>query len=61
MGIFDKASEMTDKIDDVKALVEEHADKLPGGLGDKVVELLDKVDALTDKLPGGDDAAANEA
>ncbi len=61
MGIFDKASEITDKIDDVKALVEEHADKLPGGIGDKVVDMLDKVEAMADKLPGGGDDAPAEA
>ncbi|MEZ5340245.1 MAG: hypothetical protein R2706_02010 [Acidimicrobiales bacterium] len=55
MGIFDKAKDLG-KLDDIadkaKEALEEHGDKLPGGLGDKAADALDKVADLTDKLPG---------
>ena len=49
MGILDNAKGMADKAKDA---VEEHGDKLPGGLGDKAKDALDKAEGLTDKLPG---------
>lgn len=58
MGIFDKAKDMAgdadlgDIVDKAKDAVEEHGDKIPGGLGDKAADALDKASDLTDKLPG---------
>ncbi len=52
MGMFDKAKDLADKAQEA---VEEHGDKLPGGLGDKAKDALDKVDDLTDKIPGQKD------
>ncbi len=56
MGIFDKAKDMAgnadELIDTAKDAVAEHGDKLPGGVGDKAAEALDKADELKDKLPG---------
>lgn len=56
MGIFDKAKDLAgnadELIDKAKDVVEEHGDKLPGGLGDKAKDLLDKADEAADKLPG---------
>jgi hypothetical protein len=54
VGIMDNAKDALGKIDDVKDLVEEHGDKLPGGLGDKAKEALDKVEQIADKIPGQD-------
>lgn len=61
MGIFDKAKDMAgdvnvgDIVDKAQDAVEEHGDKLPGGLGDKAAGALDKLEGLTDKLPGQGD------
>ena len=56
MGIFDKAKDLVGKADDAADLAKEHADKLPGDMGDKVADIADKVDEATDKIPGmGDD------
>ncbi len=52
MGMFDKAKDALDKVDE---LADEHADKLPGDLGDKAKEAIDKVDELVDKIPGQKD------
>ncbi|MEZ5379967.1 MAG: hypothetical protein R2733_25965 [Acidimicrobiales bacterium] len=52
MGMFDKAKELADQ---AEKAVEEHGDKLPGGLGDKAKYALDKVDSITDKIPGQKD------
>lgn len=56
MGIFDNAKDLAakagDLTDQAKGLVEEHGDKLPGGLGDKAEDLLGKVETITDKIPG---------
>ncbi len=52
MSMFDKAKELADK---AQAAVDEHGDKLPGDLGDKAKDALDKVDEITDKLPGQKD------
>ncbi len=49
MGMFDKAKDALDKAEE---LADEHADKLPGGLGDKAKDALDKAEELVDKLPG---------
>ncbi len=61
MGIFDKAKDLAENVD-ADALVDKaqdvdegHGDKLPGGLGDKAADLLDKAEGLTDKLPGQGD------
>jgi hypothetical protein len=51
---MEAAKDALGKIDDVKDLVEEHGDKLPGGLGDKAKEALDKVEQIADKIPGQD-------
>lgn len=61
MGIFDKAKDMAgdvdlgDMVDKAQDVVEEHGDKLPGGMGDKIVDGLEKVEDLVDKLPGQGD------
>ncbi|MGH1502014.1 MAG: antitoxin [Acidimicrobiales bacterium] len=61
MGIFDKAKDLAENVDadalvdKAQDVVEEHGDKLPGGLGDKAADLLDKAEGLTDKLPGQGD------
>ncbi len=56
MGIMDNAKDMaakaTDAADTAKGLADEHADKLPGDMGDKVSDLADKADDLTDKAEG---------
>jgi len=39
-------------VDKAKDAVEEHGDKLPGGLGDKAKDALDKAEGMTDKTPG---------
>jgi hypothetical protein len=52
MGIFDQAKDMAAKAEE---LVEEHGDKLPGGLGDKAKDALENLDKITDKLPGQGD------
>ncbi len=52
MGMFDKAKEMAEKAEQA---VEEHGDKLPGDLGDKAKDALDKVEDITDKIPGQKD------
>ena len=55
MGIFDKLKGLAGKADDAADLAKEHADKVPGGMGDKVADVADKVDDLTDKIPGNAD------
>ncbi len=58
MGIFDKVKDLgniDDLADKAKEALEEHGDKLPGGLGDKAAEALEKVEDLTDKIPGTND------
>ena len=65
MGIFDKAKDAAgdlagnadELIDKAQEVVEEHGDKLPGGLGDTAADLLDKAEDLAEKLPGGDEDA----
>lgn len=52
MGIMDNAKDALNKLDDAKELVEEHGDKLPGDLGEKAEEALDKADELKGKIPG---------
>ena len=55
MGIFDKAKDLAnldELADKAKDALEEHGDKLPGGLGDKAADALDKVDDLKGKVPG---------
>ena len=55
MGIFDKAKDLAnldELADKAKDALEEHGDKLPGGLGDKAADALDKVDDLRGKVPG---------
>ncbi len=52
MGMFDKAKDLADKAEEA---IEEHGDKLPGGLGDKASDALEKLDAITDKIPGQKD------
>ncbi len=52
MGIMDNAKDALGKVEDAKEMVEEHGDKLPGGLGDKAADALDKVDSVKDKIPG---------
>ncbi len=58
MGIFDKAKDMAgdggldDMVDKAKDAVEEHGDKIPGGMGDKAADALDKASGLADKIPG---------
>lgn len=55
MGIFDKVKDLAnidELADKAKDALEEHGDKLPGGLGDKAADALDKVDDLKDKIPG---------
>ena len=54
MGIMDNAKDALGKLDDAKDLVDEHGDKLPGDLGDKVADAADKAAALKDKIPGQD-------
>ena len=55
MGLFDKAKDLG-KIDELtdkaKEVVEEHGDKIPGGMGDKAKDALDKVDDIKGKIPG---------
>lgn len=61
MGIFDKAKDMAgdvdlgDIVDKAQDAVDEHGDKLPGGLGDKASGALDKLSDLADKIPGQGD------
>jgi len=56
MGIMDNAKDALgnagDMVDKAKDAVEEHGDKLPGGVGDKAKDALDKAEGLTDKIPG---------
>ncbi len=56
MGIFDKAKDAAANAgglaDKAKEMVEEHGDKLPGDLGDKAADAVDKASDLTDKIPG---------
>jgi len=56
MGIMDNAKDALgnkdELVDKAKEAVEEHGDKLPGGLGDKAKDALDKAEGLTDKIPG---------
>lgn len=58
MGLMDNAKDMAgkakDALDQVKDLADEHADKIPGDLGDKAQDLAGKADELTDKIPGQD-------
>jgi uncharacterized protein YjbJ (UPF0337 family) len=54
MGIFDKAKDLAGKTDDAAKMAKEHADKVPGDMGDTVSDMADKVDELTDKIPGAD-------
>ena len=54
MGIFDKAKDLAEQAEDAAQLAKEHADKVPGGLGDKVAEVADTIDDLADKVPGND-------
>ncbi len=54
MGIMDCAKDALGKLDDAKDLAEEHADKLPGDLGDKVTDAAEKAAELKDKIPGQD-------
>ncbi len=58
MGMFDKAKDLAgnadEMIDKAKDAVEQHGDKLPGGLGDKAADALDKAEDMADKLPGQD-------
>lgn len=44
-----------DMVDKAKDAVEEHGDKLPGGIGDKAKDALEKAEGLTDKIPGQGD------
>ena len=60
MGIFDKVKNIAKKADDTADMAKEHADKLPGGMGDKVSEVAETVDGLTDKIPGVNDDAEAE-
>jgi hypothetical protein len=61
MGIFDKAKDLAgnadELIDKAQEVVDEHGDKLPGGLGDKAADLLDKAEQAADKLPDDKTAA----
>lgn len=52
MGLMDNMKDLAKKADDAADLAREHADKLPGDMGDKVTDVADKVDELTDKIPG---------
>ncbi len=58
MGLLDKAKDMAgdggldDMVDKAKDAVEEHGDKIPGGMGDKAADALDKASDLADKIPG---------
>ncbi len=58
MGIFDKAKDMAgdadlgDIVDKAKDVVDEHGDKIPGGMADKAADALDKASDLADKIPG---------
>ena len=58
MGLLDKAKDLAgqadDMVDKAKALIAEHGDKLPGGLGEKAKEAVDKASELADKIPGND-------
>ncbi len=54
MGIFDKAKDLTEKAEDAAQLAKEHADKVPGDMGDKIAEVADQIDDLADKVPGND-------
>lgn len=54
MGLFDKAKDAMQNVDKAKELVDEHGDKLPGDLGEKAKDLVDKADELSDKIPGAD-------
>ncbi len=56
VGLMDNAKDMaskaTDAADKAKDVASEHADKLPGDMGDKVSGLADKAGEVTDKIPG---------
>ena len=54
MGIMDNAKDALGKVDEAKDLADEHADKLPGDMGDKVSDAVDKASELKDKIPGQD-------
>jgi hypothetical protein len=51
MGIFDKAKDLAGLKDKAEDLLEEHGDKLPEGVKDKVDSVMDKLDGL---IPGQD-------
>lgn len=56
MGMFDKAKDLAgnadELIDKAQDAVDEHGDKIPGGMGDKAKDALDKASDVADKLPG---------
>jgi hypothetical protein len=54
MGLLDKLKGVARKADDAADVAREHADKLPGDMGDKVTDIADKVDEATDKIPGSE-------
>jgi hypothetical protein len=53
MGLLDKLKGMARKADDTADTARDHADKLPGDMGDKVTDIANTVDDATDKIPGG--------
>jgi hypothetical protein len=55
MGLLDKLKHLAGKADDAADLAKEHADKLPGDMGDKVADAAETVDKMTDKIPGNED------
>lgn len=51
MGIFDKAKDLAGLKDKAEDLLDEHGDKLPDGVKDKVEAAKDKIEGL---IPGKD-------
>jgi basic membrane lipoprotein Med (substrate-binding protein (PBP1-ABC) superfamily) len=49
MGIFDKAKDLAGLKDQAEDLLEEHGDKLPDGVKEKVEAAKDKIEGL---IPG---------
>ena len=55
MGLLDKLKNLAGKTDDAADLAKEHADKLPGDMGDMGDKVAETVDKMTDKIPGNED------
>ena len=51
MGIFDKAKDLAGLKDKAEELLEEHGDKLPDGVKDKVDAAKEKIEGL---IPGSE-------